>query len=106
MALYLAFSSVFVAQAFEIRLSLSSQLAIGAGAGLLSMFQLSLTARRLAALSYLVVAVGLPPVATAIVTRMDPLFGLLGSLMDVASAATAAVLVARLSSEKLGGDPQ
>lgn len=99
-ALYECAAVLFIAQAYGVDMSLTSQLLVVLLALVTSIGVAGIPAASLVAIAIILTAVGLPPEAIAILFVFDRILDMARTAVNVAGDATAAVIVARMEGEK------
>ncbi|MGA1729637.1 MAG: dicarboxylate/amino acid:cation symporter [Steroidobacteraceae bacterium] len=99
-ALYECAAVLFIAQAYGVDMSLTSQLLVVMLALVTSIGVAGIPAASLVAIAIILTAVGLPPEAIAIVFVFDRILDMARTAVNVAGDATAALIVARMEGEK------
>ncbi|MFZ9967210.1 MAG: dicarboxylate/amino acid:cation symporter [Steroidobacteraceae bacterium] len=99
-ALYECAAVLFIAQAYGVDMSLTSQLLVVMLALVTSIGVAGIPAASLVAIAIILTAVGLPPEAIAILFVFDRILDMARTAVNVAGDATAALIVARMEGEK------
>ncbi|MGA0098984.1 MAG: dicarboxylate/amino acid:cation symporter [Steroidobacteraceae bacterium] len=99
-ALYECAAVLFIAQAYGVDMSLTSQLLVVLLALVTSIGVAGIPAASLVAIAIILTAVGLPPEAIAILFVFDRILDMARTAVNVAGDATAALIVARMEGEK------
>jgi Na+/H+-dicarboxylate symporter len=99
-ALYECAAVLFIAQAYGVDMSLTSQLLVVVLALVTSIGVAGIPAASLVAIAIILTAVGLPPEAIAILFVFDRILDMARTAVNVAGDATAALIVARMEGEK------